>query len=142
VRVITLDPGMTTGVAAYDSRRHIFEAMQCPPREAMEWLSGEIDANRVDLVVYETFRISARTVKQTQAGSLVAIETIGVARWLCDGAGVEFINQDPGEAMGFATNERLKHLGVYATADHARDAVRHLVLVCIKRGIIPASSLV
>lgn len=116
--------------------------MQHTAHAAMEWLSSELDDGLVDLVVCETFRISTRTVQQTQAGSLVAIETIGVARWLCDSAGVEFSMQDPAEAMGFVTNDRLKHLGVYATADHARDAVRHLVLACVKRGVIPATSLV
>jgi hypothetical protein len=46
----------------------------------------------------------------------------------------EIVYQLPGEAMSYATNDRLRHWGLWSKGDteHERDAMRHLLLAITK----------
>ena len=91
----------------------------------------------LDVIVIEKFTISAATARKTRAGSNTAIEIIGSARWIAHARGVPFVEQTPADAMSFMTDEKLRRLGLYTPGpDHARDAMRHLLLYLLRSGAV------
>jgi len=138
--IFAIDPGGTTGLATY-SRENGLRVMQGPPYEIIEWV--EANVRTADLVVCESFTIGQGTLKKSREGSNTAIETIGVIRWLAYRAGVGFRLQSPAEAKGFSTNFKLRAVGWYdGIPEHARDAARHLLLACVREGLVPAESVI
>ena len=131
--VVAVDPGGTTGLAMYSPSEGM-SATQGKPYEIIEWIGDSLDA--IDIVYCERFTISQQTLKKSREGSNVAIETIGIIRWLCSRAGIRFVEQTPGEAKGFATNDKLRAMGWLKLPDHARDAARHLLLAVVKERLI------
>ena len=143
--MLAVDPGGCTGMALYeagDLDEH-FEAWSEPdPMGAIDRARMEI-VSGLDVLVVEEFRITAGTGRKTRAGSNTAIEIIGALRWIAFKRGVPIVEQAPADAMGFATNDKLKRLGWYTPGpDHARDATRHLVLYLVKGGRIEPSRVV
>lgn len=142
MRIIAIDPGGTTGVATWGDDG--LAASQDTPDEVLDYLADALagrfaEDGRPGLVVCESFTISGATLKMSRGGSNTALETIGAARYLCRRAGVEFRLQSPAEAKGFSTDEKLRRIGwLPGLPDHARDAARHLLLACVKCGLISA----
>lgn len=85
-------------------------------------------------LVCETFTITASTARKTQQPDALFI--IGLLRYWSAKHGVTLHMQRPGEAKGFGTNDKLKHLGWYqpTKGGHANDAVRHLVTHLARTG--------
>jgi hypothetical protein len=133
-----VDPGGTTGLAVWESNEaEHFEAWSVPaPLEAIDAVELEL-RHGLDQLVIERFTITGATTKKTRGGPNTAIEIIGAVRWLAhDRGSVPVTEQAPSDAMGFATNDRLKLLRWYTTNDHARDATRHLVLYLVNNRLI------
>ena len=140
--LVAIDPGGTTGLAMY-SRESGFRATQGTPYEIIEWVGANIGIGAVGLIICESFTIGQGTLKKSREGSNTAIETIGVIRWLAHCAGIQFRLQSPAEAKGFSTNDKLRAAGWYdGVPEHARDAARHLLLACVRDGLIPAESVI
>lgn len=142
MRIIAVDPGSTTGYAIHDSKYHRFMSEQAPAYLALTRVKHALDHDipQTDLVVCESFHISAQTLKKTRAGSMDAIETIGALRYICRTRGIPFETQTPAE-RAFATNARLKQLGWRnpTPGGHADDAARHLLVACIREELIDPS---
>ena len=137
--MLAVDPGLSTGFASaeVDGAMSVFSFEAWTVKGHME----SVDQVRlaivegVDEVVCESFRISGATATKTQAGSLVAIEIIGAARWICYKRDVPFTLQTPADAKSFVTDEKLRALGWYVPGiDHSRDAARHLLLYLVRTG--------
>jgi hypothetical protein len=134
MRVFAVDPGGSTGFAEWRDGR--FRAWWEPWEEACATVHREL-ATDVDHCVFESFHISAQTAKKSTAGSLQAIELIGIGRYLSRAYDVTFTTQSPSEAKMFATDAKLRALGMWTKGvDHPRDATRHLVLFLCNRRII------
>jgi hypothetical protein len=151
VRIVAVDPGGATGLARYDSETDALEALQLPPLEACAWVEQSLSTGTwdacppgagADLVVAEFFTISGGTLKKSRGGSYDALHTFGAVKYLAWRAGVEFASQRPAEAMGLVSDGVLRAMGMYVTGDHARDAVRHVVLAGVKRRAIAPERLV
>lgn len=146
MKVMAVDPGVTTGIAVWESkwpgwRAESFSARQVDEQlAAAEIVRSWVDPPgppRLDVLVCESFRLSAGTVKKSQAGSLVTIELIGMLRWLAHRANVPFVLQSPADAEAFSTNDKLNLLGWWTPGlEHARSATRHLVLYLVRTGCI------
>ena len=93
-----------------------------------------INGGKVDTVVCERYVVTVRTATLTQAPW--SLESIGVLRFLCRQAGIEFHLQNVGDAKRFATDQRLNSLGWRKPpgAGHARDAQRHLLIWLVRKG--------
>lgn len=136
--ILAVDPGLTTGICLikreplelvwsaetdwWDTARHADHALRT------------YGGDNVD-VVLERFTITQQTAKNSQ--QQWSIEIIGILRFLArvHGAG-EITLQTPADAKNFATNPRLKALGLWHVGDegHALDAIRHGVLRLTRTG--------
>lgn len=137
-RLLAVDPGGTSGWAESTLQNPAADLTygQYTPSEMAARLRLFCAQSSFEerVLLMERFTITVKTGKNTQQTD--ALELIGLGRYLAEWHGVEFELQSPGDAKGFATNPQLKKWGVWVPVqDHARDAVRHLVLGCAKRGV-------
>ena len=151
MRLLAVDPGHTTGLAykRFDNRFPPEEFFIPPLTEMPVGFDECVDAIRAniiacapDLIVYERFQITPATAKKTTGGSNEAIELIGVTRFLARQYAVPLEEQKPADAMSLVTDEKLKRIDWYTPGkDHARDAMRHLLLAAIRLNLVDLSLL-
>lgn len=132
--ILTVDPGKCTGYFAdleYEQYNDQLPAMQfC--EDAWAW-ARQYESDLT--IVYEKFTITAQTLRKARESD--AIHVIGVLRFAAHVFGCELVEQKPGDAKNFATDDRLKKLGLYLPGkDHARDAARHYVVFAVRNGLI------
>lgn len=138
--VLAVDPGGTVGWAmltldpAAPLQLEQVVAGQTPHLEFLDWCHGSIAKDWV--VLCEKFFITARTAQLSPEGTHKTLDTIGTLKSLCRWSGAFFAFQSANDAKKFVTDAQLKRLGLWRPgADHARDAVRHLV-----RGVVHHTS--
>ena len=139
MKIIAVDPGGTTGVAAWNSDTGAFDSLELPTLDAVREVEWRMTwPQPIDLVVVEAFVISQSTVKKTRAGSHAAIESIGALRYIAWKHQIEFDDTQKAEQKKFATAARLKKLGWYrpSPGGHQNDAARHLLVAAVRRGLI------
>jgi hypothetical protein len=135
--VLAVDPGKFTGLlhltGGDDTEGMVGEEEYAP---ALEWCAALIGTDAVDVVVCETFTITAKTARNTQAPW--SLESIGVLRFLCRRAGTPFILQAPALAKRGAVNDRLKHAGWYVPTGggHSADAARHAYVFYLNQRLL------
>lgn len=127
--IIAADPGNMTGwasIALGDTwSADEVNAGQLPSDEFCDWMFTAVSL--VDLVIYETFTITSQTTRKSPQP--IPIEVIGVMKFLARRSGTRIESQSPGSAKQFVTDAQLRKLGLWKPGqDHARDAIRHLVL--------------
>lgn len=145
MRILTIDPGHTTGIAFKD-----FATSEAPVTympigliAAYGHFFSLIANEGPDLIVCEKFTITAGTAKKSRGGSNEAIELIGVARYAAWNHGVNFEEQMPSDAKNFCSDVKLRRLSWYVPGpDHARDALRHLVLAGVRHGVLDPATLI
>lgn len=139
--ILAVDPGGTSGWALSTLEEPIrdLQVGQDTPLEMAARLR-EFCATAMDfkvgprLLVMERFVINAFTAKKTAQPD--ALELIGLGRYLAEWHGVTFELQAPEAAKNFAKDQQLRKWGAWVPKqDHARDAVRHLLYACARRGI-------
>lgn len=130
--VIAVDPGATVGWAIAHLQEHwqpnSIAAGQSTSEDWCDWC--EANFTEECLVIVEKFTITARTAANSQEGSHVTIGVIEIMRHVARRTGATFDDsQTPSAAKRFATDAQLKKIGLWKPGqDHARDAIRHLVL--------------
>jgi hypothetical protein len=131
--VLAVDPGGTTGMVLWDMLyQGVVYVLELPHVDVGFMLEQLIETYRPD-VVCESFTITANTVSNSQAPW--SLKQLGVAEYLAAKYHVLYVEQLPVTAKKFATNERLKNLGLYIPGKgHATDAVRHLVIYLVSQG--------
>lgn len=143
MKILAIDPGGTTGLAWYNF--HGYDFYDTRPGTAMprgfgpaavqiDMLIAQFDP---DLIVVEKFTINASTIQKSREGSNLAIELVGVTRFLAKQSGKPLEEQSPADAKNFVTDEKLRRIGWYvAGPDHARDALRHVLLASVRHGVV------
>jgi hypothetical protein len=125
--VIAVDPGNVTGIALTLPGGGV-TADECSPYAAVNL----VETQQPSVVVCESFtpRAGVRTWQPD------ALYTIGALRYICERDGIEFVLQSPADAKRFATNDKLATIGWRhpTSGGHAEDALRHLLLISIRRG--------
>jgi hypothetical protein len=124
--IISLDPGKTTGVVTYDPVSKEAHSYQLDFQGTCAFIDMWLQYFPAAEVVMERFIIGPQTMKKTQAPW--SLELIGVGRYLAHKHRAKFDLQSPADAKNFAFDQRLKDLNAFPRGDHARDAMRHLVL--------------
>lgn len=134
---LSVDPGFLSGVS--------LTAVRAADNELVNLYSAELGFPEVVLMcreflqelpvkrlVAEKFTITPQTGKNSQAGW--SLEIIGCLKLLAHDFGLKLELQSPASAKSFATNDRLKQLGMWHTggAGHANDALRHAVVSHVK----------
>lgn len=134
---LAVDPGGTVGYALYPLIDGPFvpdfvQAGQTGVDEFLDWSRDLITSDF--LVLMEKFAITANTATLSAGGTHDTLDTIGVVKHLCRWAGAQYEVQTPGQAKSFVSNNQLKTLGLWVKSkDHARDAIRHLVLGIVNK---------
>jgi len=132
MRIIGIDPGQTTGIVTIDvgdgditvvGRQHIGSL------QVGNLLWAELTAAPAS-VAMERFNISQRTLRDTRGGSLEALYTIGVVRYVCANAKAPCVLQEPATAKHALNDDVLRSLGFWdaVAGPHERDALRHALL--------------
>lgn len=131
--VIAIDPGMTCGWAMADFKEDKWSpesiaAGQSRGDDLCDWAADNFGQNC--LVIVEKFTITARTAQLSPDGTHATLDVIGVMRFLARRVGAHYdCSQTPSAAKRFANDAQLKKMGLWKPGqDHARDAIRHLVL--------------
>lgn len=134
MNVIAFDPGGVTGVAMYRGKTEEFISSEIGNGEAgmFRWLraaAGHCFSGPVDLYVVEKFTINATTHKKDPVSVYETLNIIGAIHYLGHARGIPVKTQTPAEAKRFATDDKLKALGMYRSTPggHANDAARHLL---------------
>lgn len=126
VKFLAVDPGKVSGWAAWDHQGFVSGEFECQELLDFAWsmISGPFPP---DLVVCESFIITAQTLKKTR-GENWSLESVGALRWMCRQHQVSFKLQSPADAKSFVNNDRLKAVGWYKPGlGHDNDAARHLL---------------
>ena len=120
MRLLALDPGLTTGVAEWHGG--IFTSWEEPdPMDCLMKLDTLV--HRMDEVVCENF-VPRPGVRSWQPD---ALHIIGTVRYFCHRERVPLSLPMP-SGKTFATDSRLKLAGMYVPGKgHANDAARHLL---------------
>lgn len=126
---IGVDPGKTVGVAVYEPELDDNPlGDQMPYDQFGAWLESWLVSGIVGLVAIERFTITVSTARKSSDAHW-AIELIGVTKFLCGKYSVRLREQQATTAKNFSTDVRLKEVGWWLPGkDHARDAVRHVIL--------------
>lgn len=123
--VVSLDPGGRTGWATFNTKTKFFEGGQFNNtdghhKELWEFLvrlyalycNDELSPNEM-IVVIESFEFRNDIKTEGREGlELVSREYIGIARLFSEIYGVKLIQQMPGHALRFVSNEKLDKLGL------------------------------
>jgi hypothetical protein len=133
--IIAADPGNMTGWASINISDRWdpadVNAGQVTADFFCDWIAAV--GNNMDLLIYETFTITPETARKSPQPA--PIEVIGVMKFLARRAGVQIEGQSPASAKNFVSNDQLRKLGLWQPGkDHARDAIRHLVLGIVSYG--------
>jgi hypothetical protein len=120
---LALDPGKTTGVA-WRTEAGELQGLQWPGESIWVVLEGFHSVEGITELVFETF-----LSRPGPAVNLSAPVTIGRLSSWADQYGVPLIAQTPSAAKVMVTNDRLRAAGGWVRSQqHARDAMRHLLL--------------
>jgi hypothetical protein len=151
-RVVALDPGGTTGWAAYSANRIVHDPWNPSQDEWKDglWSWGQIGPGKHHLeleelldkqsegidtfiVVCESFEF--RQGKQRANINLMSREYIGVVElWCKHNPKAEYVAQTAGMGKGFVTDPKLRIMGRWIKGQkHARDAMRHLIYYMVNR---------
>jgi hypothetical protein len=148
---LAIDPGLTTGVAHYDTRTREFGSLEIEGRHnlydylAGDWTLGiEPRAYRVwaehgivypPVLIVEDWTVRGDTHRFTRQDDPHRI--IGALDYLAYTHDVPMRLQTPAEAKRFATNDKLRALGWYEGGEgHADDAARHLLVALVKDKVV------
>jgi hypothetical protein len=131
MRLISFDPGGTTGVAIYDDEFEeegsAWSRFELGPQEhhADLWATLTLETE----IVYETFDYQRRDIEFGVSLELISREYIGIIKLhqqMSEDQTVKLYPQKPAQRM-FWTDEKLKQLGLWVSSEHERDATRHLL---------------
>lgn len=142
MRILAIDPGLSTGIAYAN-----FENGQLPTpitemprgwdeaakifRDFLDWEFGKY--RQPDLIVIERFTINSATAQKSRAGSNLAIELIGAAKYLAWLYDIPVEEQAPADAKNFADDKKLRRIKWHRPGpDHQNDALRHLLLAAVR----------
>jgi hypothetical protein len=143
--ILALDPGGTTGWAAYRALRITTDGPVEFYQE--EWTCGQLGPEK-HYRALETLLGNQRVTGYqvvcerfddrpggTFSVNLMAKEYIGVVETFCEAEQVEMFRQMPATAKKFVTNTALKNLGLWEGTKwkHAMDARRHLLWFLVNK---------
>ena len=133
--ILAVDPGGTTGWAVMETDGRVYAGQD----DFERFTHVVVHLPVPDVIVVERYVITPRTAKLSQ--QTTALEVIGFLRYWAWSHGAKFVMQTPADAKRFSTsggkpNGRLDKAGwtmrPLADNDHANDALRHLLLYCVK----------
>lgn len=132
-RLITFDPGQTTGWSIWDNSQltDTGQLATFPVSDAVGIMTQWFDAHALTrmwdvMVAIEEYRVYEWKAQDHAQSTLHTARFIGCLETLLVQRGIPYATQGAGIAKPFATDQKLKDWGFYERgARHARDAIRH-----------------
>lgn len=131
-RLLSLDPGETTGFAVWrsDPDKIVLERCGQLDSRTIDKFNGEAlhyaIFGGVDHVVYERYSVYAHKAQQHVHSDVPTLRVIGSIETLCAQLGLSNSQQTAQVAKGFCTDDFLKRMYLWVKGmKHARDAIRH-----------------
>lgn len=125
MRVMALDPGVTTGYAEGHIEDGLMTVVSGQSKASHLELFGSIGMMKPDIIVCESFEFR-RAVRDNVV--LFSVELIGVIRLYAATANCELQFQTAAQGKGYFSDNKLKAARLYRVAKpHANDAIRHLL---------------
>jgi hypothetical protein len=135
--ILAVDPGNMTGWACIQTTDHWYPqhviAGQNESDEFLDWIADGWNLDQDHLMLVETFTVTAQTARLSQQP--VPMEVIGVLKFLARRSSAQLQMQTPAAAKRFCSDAQLRKIGLWQPGkDHARDAIRHLILGIVTHG--------
>lgn len=132
-KVLALDPGETTGWAAFQSEDgkyfKLFAEGQIktwPMQDAVDQLQKLLDQVKPDHLVHELYAVYEWKSQDHSWSRMPTVRVIGCIETLCIQQNIPFSSQTAQIAKTFCTDDKLKTWNFYIKGQrHARDAIRH-----------------
>ncbi len=120
IKVLSLDPGITTGIATLDYSDGVHaDQVKCDHRAFYDFLVGY----NPDTIIFERFVYQRRDKVE-----LWPVEVIGVIRLYSEQFEVPLFAQTPSQAKNLWTDDKIKKLELWQPSlGHGMDAIRHLL---------------
>lgn len=135
MRILAVDPGNDSGIVyvEWDGHRdpELLDFAQVLYEEMPHWMDLCLRSNVVDLIVYERFQISARTIKHSRQPD--ALYNIGGILYLAKLHDIPTREQNSSDAKDAYPDERIASYGIKGR--HAKDAMRHALLATHARDV-------
>jgi len=133
--VMWLDPGMTTGLATYGFFSDTFYSCQLKFHDLGEYL--DVQCNWLGEDLHLGWELYLNTPGSFGKPDL-ALEPIGVARYLAVKHGCVLLQPQPSSARKLGSDDKLKRLGWYKPGQrHANDASNHLLSYLLRERKLP-----
>lgn len=121
-RVLTFDPGGTTGYACLNTESKEIAAGDFPHFSTVTIL---LEAFKPDIIVIEAFRLYPWKANAKTWSSFPEVEVIGAIKHECYRLGFDWVEQGA-DTKALFNDEKLKKLGLWkGFTAHGRDAIRH-----------------
>lgn len=124
--VLSIDPGKNCGTAYWEcdsvGNYHQIWVKNLTKEELFEVLKHE----PIDYIVYEGYRLYANMAKTMIGNDFETPQIIGVIKFIASERGIPTYMQ-MATAKKIWTDDRLRHMGLYCSIDHRRDAIRHFL---------------
>ncbi len=129
-KILTLDPGETTGFSVFDKGAlSVCGHIKTVTQEKIFWeeLERLFHSEDFDACICEDYRVYAHKATRHTHSPLMTARVIGGIDYLCQKKGIPLIFQSAAQAKGFVTDQRLKDWGMWQAKGkkHANDAIRH-----------------
>lgn len=131
-KILTLDPGETTGYSIWNSDPLNATMIKCgqlktwPMQEAVKSFTDILQAEQPDLVVFERYNIYEWKTDSHSWSDVPTLRIIGCLETLCIQLSINIYNQSAQQAKNFCDDEKLQAWNLWIKGQrHARDAIRH-----------------
>ncbi len=129
IRVISIDPGQTTGYCIGDLKDNVVSLNPCQDVLDHVGIYTLLEDEHPDYVVCESFEYRPGQAKDYIV--LISLEYIGIVNFWCHSGkkmNRPLSMQKASEGKGYFSNDKLKELGVYKRGvPHGMDALRHMM---------------
>lgn len=129
--IVSVDPGLTSGVALYDFSAGEMRSGEVEGRHNLyDWVADTVSGHSSPVFVVERFTINEDTAKKSR--QMDAVYAVGYLDGLCYRNHWPITLQSPAKAKAFATNEKLRAVDWWhpTPGNHNADACRHLYTFC------------
>jgi len=123
MRLLAVDPGISSGYALYDGNKLEFGVV-----ELWHGLDALIDRFKPDVVIVENFRLFPHMAKSLANNTFLTVRVIGVVQYICELRGIKLIEQEPSVKMGYPIRKPRE------MAEHAKDSVQHIIHYLMQHG--------
>lgn len=134
MNILAIDPGKACGITTFINEEH--KSWVLPWQETMETAFDYISNKKIEMIICESYIITAGTLRKGRGNENWSMEGIGFLRGVCGMFDVPFVLQSPSEAKSFSTDQKLKNLGFWnpEKGGHACDSSRHLLVWLVRNG--------